>query len=197
MLRKSDNFSGLPLAGQHVGMWAIALGLMLPLSLLPGTARAQETTSNRSFFTHAPRLVRTAASFQSPFTPSTYQFTVTVPENAGAPLQALRIVQAENFEKVNFDRNRSSAFLGNSFAGGTAVSLANIGGEAPANPNEVTVMFDQPIQPGQTVTVSLEADRNPTTGGIYQFGVTAFPVGETGMGIPLGYGRVTIYDNSQ
>jgi hypothetical protein len=91
--------------------------------------------------------------------------------------------------------NQSSAFIGNSFAGGPAVSLASIGGEQPSDSNEVTLVFDPPISPGKTVTVALKAARNPLPGGIYLFGVTAFPPGENSSGLFLGYGRLHLDSN--
>nr|WP_199755917.1 DUF2808 domain-containing protein [Chroococcidiopsis cubana] len=45
------------------------------------------------------------------------------------------------------------------------------------------------MSPGTTVTVALRAKRNPS-GGIYLFGVTAFPTGEKSSGQFLGYGRL-------
>ncbi len=61
----------------------------------------------------------------------------------------------------------------------------------------IRIAFDPPIAPGQTVTVSLQADRNPLQGGVYLFGVTAFPMGESNSGLFLGYGRVNIFDNQR
>jgi hypothetical protein len=77
------------------------------------------------------------------------------------------------------------------------VGATIIGGEKPANANQVTIAFDPPIAPGQTVTVSLQAHRNPQQGGVYLFGVTAFPMGERNSGLFLGCGRVNIFDNQR
>ncbi|MGB3138815.1 MAG: DUF2808 domain-containing protein [Nodosilinea sp.] len=46
----------------------------------------------------------------------------------------------------------------------------------------------------RTVTVTLQTPRNPW-GGVYLFGVTGYPAGDSGVGQPLGYGRIHIYDN--
>lgn len=43
----------------------------------------------------------------------------------------------------------------------------------------------------------LEAKRNPSRGGTYWFGVTAYPVGEQANGIFLGHRQLTFYDNSR
>ncbi len=196
MVRKLVHNTSRSFAGRLLSLATLTVGLVVPIVLV-SPARTVELPDGRSAFDHAPLLVRTATSFHEADTPSIYQFTLKVPENAGASLKAVRIVQDPEANTVHFDMGRIQAFRGDSFAGGPAVSLANIGGEQPANSNEVTVVFDQPIPPGETVTVSLHTNRNPRAGGIYLFGVTAFPTGENSPGLFLGYGRVNLYDNVQ
>jgi len=41
------------------------------------------------------------------------------------------------------------------------LKLAYTGGQ-PAHPGEVTLVFDQPVQPGSTVTVALPVQQNPS-----------------------------------
>lgn len=150
----------------------------------------------QTFFSEPPQLTRVAASQTGAYTPSTYEFTLTVPKDAGQPLKAVKIVQAKNVETVKFDVGSSKAFLGDRLTASSAIRLASVGGEQPANPGEVTIVFDQPVQPGSTVTVALAAQRNPGWSGIYEFGVTAYPAGEKGLGQFLGYGRINFYGNS-
>ena len=157
----------------------------------PATRRA-----GQSFFSHPPQLTRAAATQTGEGISSTYEFTLTVPQNAGQPLKAVKIAQAENLETVSFDVSHSKAFIGERLIASAEIRLASVGGEQPSNPGEVTIVFDQPVQPGSTVTVALAAQRNPNRGGVYLFGVTAYPVGENGLGQFLGYGRINFYDNS-
>lgn len=159
------------------------------ISVLPLTARAGQI-GGRSYFDHSPHLVRTAASNVLAHTPSAYEFTIQVPSDAGAALQTVRIVQEQNLDRVSFDPAQSRAFLGDNIAREQSVSLAAIGGELPQNRNEATVTFNPPIQPGQTVTVVLDATANPWNGGVYLFGVTAYPEGDQSSGLFLGYGRI-------
>jgi hypothetical protein len=154
------------------------------------------SSNGQTFFYHPPSLTRVAASQIGAHLPSTYEFTVTVPANAGQPLKAITIAQAKNLERISFDTSRSQAFAGNRFAAGPMIPLASVGGTQPMNPSEVTVVFDQPVQPGSTVTVAIEAKENPQFGGVYEFGVTAYPAGENGLGQFLGYGRINFYGNS-
>lgn len=152
--------------------------------------------NGRTFFTHAPLLIRAATSSQGTHTPSTYEFTLRVPENAGQPLQAVTIAQAQNGETIRFNPAKSQAFMGQRFAAGPEIPLSQRVATQPDRPGEVTVQFDQPVQPGSTVTVALQAQANPSDGGVYLFGVTAVPAGEMGLGQFLGYGRLHFYSSS-
>lgn len=168
----------------------LTLGVLLPSSLLTLPAVAVKLSNGQVAFNHPPSLIRVATSSSSPNTSATYYFTLSVPKDAGELLEAVKIVQRQNVDTVAFDMNQSRAYKGNSVAGGPALSLASIGGEAPANPGEAVVVFDPPVSPGSKVTVALKAKHNPWQGGVYLFGVTAYPAGENGIGQFLGYGRI-------
>ena len=165
----------------------VTLGILLPTTFL--SANAIDLGDGRTSFEKSPRLIRTAASRSSVNSPSTYQFTIEVPKDAGEALNAITISPKGNADKINFDVSSSEAFVGDSFAGGTNLSLANIGGSQIDDSNEVTVVFDRPVQPGNTITVSLKTNKNPRVPGVYLFGVTAFPEGENSPGLYLGSGR--------
>jgi hypothetical protein len=164
-----------------------------PAPLADSSAINQE---GQPFFSEPPQLIRVAASQTGAYAPSTYEFTLTVPKNAGQPLRAVTIAQAQNVETVKFDVSNSKAYLGDRLTASSTIRLASVGGKQPANPGEVTIAFDQPVQPGSTVTVALAVQRNPSWGGVYEFGVTAYPAGENGLGQFLGYGRINFYGNS-
>jgi hypothetical protein len=86
--------------------------------------------------------------------------------------------------------------LAKRLAKGTEIPLASIGSNQPKNTGEITIAFEQPVQPGQTVTVAVKSEANPTFGGVYLFGVTAYPAGESSLGQFLGYGRINFYGSS-
>lgn len=153
-------------------------------------------SSRQSTFSHPPILVRASTSQLAVRSPSTYEFTLSLPADAGQPLKAVTIAQDVNIETVQFDGGRSQAFAGDRFAQGPAIPLASVGGEQPPNAGEVTVVFEQPVQPGSTVTVAIPVIENPSFGGVYEFGVTAYPVGENQTGQFLGYRRINLYGNS-
>ncbi|MGB8700480.1 MAG: DUF2808 domain-containing protein, partial [Thermosynechococcaceae cyanobacterium] len=72
------------------------------------------------------------------------------------------------------------------------IPLAIVGGDEPG----VLIPFETAIAPGHSVTITLQVEKNPVIDGIYQFGVTAFPVGENSTGLYLGTERVH-YDYSR
>ena len=169
--------------------------LLTHLSMVP-PATAVQFPNGKVAFSNPPRLINTTVNFNGREVPGgKFYFTLTVPENAGEPLQAIKIKQSENTETIEFMVEKSSAFHGGWRSEGAAIPLASIGDSAPA-PGEATVVFDQPVMPGSTVTIALQARRNPLYGGVYLFGVTAFPQGENSRGQFLGFGRLHFYAGS-
>ena len=119
---------------------------------------------------------------------ATYRFTIVVPPDAGKALKAVKIEQRENFRDiVEFQEEKSRAFVGEQ-----ALSLSAIGGSSESG--TITVVFEQPIAPGSTVTIAVKPQRNPFGSGVYLFGVTAYPEGDNGRGLYLGSGRIHISD---
>lgn len=168
---------------------AIALTTGL-VSLSASIAVAGQRPSGQSFFEHPPRLVRTETSAIAItyVGGTTYEFTIAVPQDAGAPLQAITITQDGNPRTIKFDLNQSRAIAAN----GKNIPLTSIGG---TQGKETTIAFAQPIQPGETITISLKTERNPDSAGTYLFGITAYPVGDQENGLFLGHGRVQIYNH--
>ena len=152
--------------------------------------------AGQTFFNHSPMLIRVASSQMGANIPSTYKFTLTVPPDAGQPLKAVTVTQAENAETIKFDIRNSKAYIGRQLTADSEIRLASGGGDQSAKPGEAAIVFDQPVLPGNTVTIALSAQKNPVGGGIYLFGVTAYPDGENGLGQFLGYGRIDFYGNS-
>lgn len=169
---------------------ALATVLVGVNSLTVQPTEAIELPSRQRAFERSPRLIRTANRFNSPNSPlGTYQFTLEVPEDAGEALKVIKISQKEGIDTVVFKPNKNQAFRGQNMAG-ASIPLASVGGESQAG--ETTVVFDTPIEPGNTVTISVKPKRNPSTGGVYLFGVTAYPTGDNSQGIYIGSGRIHI-----
>jgi len=172
-----------------LGFSAVVLSALLPITLSQLPTNAIDLGNGRTFFDKPPRLINSVATFNSPNTRSEYLFTILLPEDAGEPLQAVSIVQKPNLEKIRFELSKSRAFFGEGLRGGSSIPVAQVESE-PNNPSEITIFFEEPVAPGNMVTVSIRAKRNPSSGGVYHFGVTAFSIGEDSPGLYLGSGRL-------
>lgn len=158
--------------------------------LVSKPVNAVELLDGQKAFESGLRLTRAAATFSDRNSSSAkYQFTIEVPDDAGEALRSVKITQKENSDTVVFKADKSKASLGNSLAGDN-IPLAAVGGES--QPGETTVVFDTPVEPGNTVTISVKPKQNPSVDGVYLFGVTAYPTGENSPGLYLGSGRIHI-----
>lgn len=67
--------------------FGLGVGMLFAVVSAPlGTAIAEQPSTQQSFFQHPPVLVRANISQPAVYTPSTYEFTLRVPSNAGSPL---------------------------------------------------------------------------------------------------------------
>jgi hypothetical protein len=174
----------------------LAATIGFAVSLSPA-AQAVQLSDGRVYFERPPSLVYsgTTRNRVSAYNP-TYYFTLEVPQNAGEPLGRIEIAQqdASNFARnVEFELEDSRAFVGTRGDRGEALTLGNV--TADEENQTVSVTFDPPVPPGTVVTLGLRAERNPRSGGVYLFGVTAFPPGESAYGQFLGYGRFNFYES--
>jgi hypothetical protein len=158
---------------------------------------AVQFSDGATAFTRPPTLVKAVTTNSDVYSYATYYFTVAVPPDAGEPLYRLTIKQTEGFDRdLRYNLKRSYAFEGESYRKkqNRAIAIADI--QYDSKQNQITVLFDPPIPPGQTFTLGLEPYYNPSTSGVYLFEVTAFPPGEKPRGQFLGFGRLTFYRGS-
>ncbi|MFB2981403.1 DUF2808 domain-containing protein [Microseira sp. BLCC-F43] len=147
-------------------------------------------------FVGVPRLEGASTTFNQTYAwGATYYFTISVPEDAGEPLQRIAIAQHEASEEIEFDLEESRAYEGTRRNQGSKIPLL----AATSNKDNQTLdlTFSQPVPPGKTVTIVLRPVQNPRYGGVYLFGVTAFPPGEKATGQFLGFGRLHFYDRGE
>jgi hypothetical protein len=173
---------------------ATLLGTTLALITGMGASQAIQLADGTVYFAQPPRLVEATTTFKGVnMWGATYYFTLSVPENAGEPLQRVTINQKEGGYDIRFDLEDSRSFVGTRWDKGSKLTL----GEVTRNreTQTVSVTFAPPVPPGKTVTIGLRPVRNPMFSGIYLFGVTAFPVGEKSHGQFLGFGRLHFYGN--
>ncbi|MBW4538011.1 MAG: DUF2808 domain-containing protein [Myxacorys chilensis ATA2-1-KO14] len=172
----------------------LSLG-MISMAVLSGvSARAVQLSDGTVFFTSPPRLegASTTQNYVRAWV-VTYYFTLTIPENSGEPLQRVTIAQDENVDTVRFSIDETKAFEGQ--RGRLGATLPIQATTSDPKTKAVTVTFNPPIAAGKTVTIALSPRSNPDYGGVYLFGVTAFPPGEKSHGQFLGFGRLNIYDS--
>lgn len=161
-------------------------------AIAPLSSSAIQLRDGTVYFASPPRLAGASTTFNSVYAWSaTYYFTLDLPANAGEPLQRVTIAQEPSPDTVKFNLKETEAFEGG--RSGTKLSLGEV--TSDRNSRTVSVNFNPPVQPGRRVTIALSPYQNPSVGGVYLFGVTAFPAGEKSYGQFLGFGRISIYDN--
>ncbi len=170
-----------------IGISALVVGGALFTPCVSQSTSGMETSKIGTAFEKAPRLSPIFAIHTEAGGSSTYTFTVKVSKDAGQSLQAVRVTQLDGIKSISFRNNQSRAYLGDRVAEGQSIPLVSVGGEQESG---VLIPFEKPIAPGQSVTITLQVERNPSEGGIYQFGVTAYPVGDNSAGLYLGTERV-------
>ncbi len=180
----------MPIATKLVAAFASAactVGLL-------GTAQAVSLADGTVYFTSPPRLVGARTTQKSTYVwGATYYFTLRIPENAGEPLQRITIAQRESPDTLQFYPEQTRASEGERFDSGLTLPLGSV--TTDKETRSVSITFDPPVAPGKTVTVGIRPKRNPDSGGVYLFGVTAFPAGDKAYGQFLGFGRLSFYES--
>ncbi len=143
-------------------------------------------------FVQQPRLVESTTTLKDINAwGATYYFTIDLPEKAGEPLQTVTFNQHEGVDNIRFDLDDTRAFVGTRRSRGENITLGAVTRDKKTR--TVTVVFDPPIAPGQTITIGLRPVQNPFSSGVYLFGVKAFPAGTKTAGQFMGYGRLQFY----
>ncbi len=128
---------------------------------------------------------------------ATYYFTLEVGTNTTKPVETVVLNQHDGIDTIEFRTEESEVFSGDRSNPGPRLPLKSI--VADRTTRTVTIVFDQPVPPGQRFTIALNPVYNPDTAGIYLFGVTIFPldgqkIDKQNRGLFLGYGRLHFYD---
>ncbi|MEH2377193.1 DUF2808 domain-containing protein [Nostoc sp.] len=183
-------------------LFGITLSLAISIGGVAVTVtQAVQLRDGTVYFVQPPKLVKATTTYKDVNVwGGTYYFTINLPENAGESLQKVTIAQKEGVENIDYNLNDTRAFVGTSDAYGglrlrkeTRLKLGPVTNERKTR--TVSVNFDPPVTPGQTITIALRPVSNPSFSGVYLLGVTAFPVGEKSHGQFLGFGRFQFYSN--
>ncbi|MEB3336273.1 MAG: DUF2808 domain-containing protein [Leptolyngbyaceae bacterium] len=170
---------------------ALAVAGMSSLPML--SSQAVQLADGTVYFVAPPQLLKASTTQNATDVwGATYYFTLNLPANAGEPLQRVVITQREGTDNLRFNLDETEVFEGDPASEGAKLT-AKATTPNPDTP-EVVITFNPPVDPGRTVTIGLRPVQNPDMGGVYLFGVTAFPSGEKSHGQFLGFGRLHFYD---
>ena len=169
-------------------------------SLTPNATIAESTVTETKqteyipqvAFRKAPRLLDIYTTYNMVRSRSArYYFDVTIPGDAGAPLQKVEIELRQGMESIYYRLEKTVAYLGTHRRKGDKLAIETV--SLNEETGVVTVEFANSVPPGSTFTVGLKPRRNPDYSGIYVFGVTVFPQGENPYGLYLGSRSLNFY----
>ncbi|MEB3289540.1 MAG: DUF2808 domain-containing protein [Leptolyngbya sp.] len=147
-------------------------------------------------FTAQPRLVdshttRNLASDSG----ATYYLTVDFPAAAEEAMDRIVIRLDEGWDPLFRYRLEATEAWQTVGEERRAVSLGTV--TEDRDTQTLTLSFDPPLPPGGIITLALRPVRNPRFAGVYLFGVTAFPVGETVQPRFMGFARLSFYERDR
>lgn len=168
------------------------LGMASLLALGVSVGQAMELGNGTTIFNQSPRLVNTVTTLSGiRARGAKYYFTIELGKDVGEPLKQLTLQQHQEPEIINYYLDETFAFEGEPINRGKSLTITRT--KQNLDNNVITLIFDPPIAPGTTFTIGLKPQRNPESGGVYQFSVTAYPTGEKPQGLYLGLGRLHFY----
>ena len=169
--------------------------LLVPFLLFATPSLGIETRDGKVYFAQPPRLVKAVTTRSETYVwGATYYFTLNLLPDAGVPLKQVTISNNDSLGNIRYNPKKIIAFEGTHRKKGEQLNVEDV--VIDKKTNSVSVIFNPPIPPGKTFTIGLPPVRTPGYGGVYLFGVTAFPVGEKSYPYFLGYGRLHFYSGS-
>ena len=117
---------------------------------------------------------------------------MSIPEGIGEPLKRVVFQQRTGSEEIEFKPEQTKAYLNRSRDEEDLINLTTTFNEETG---EVVVEFAKPVPIGSELSIGIKPRENPEIGGVYLFGVTAFPRGEKSRGLYLGAGRLHFFDS--
>lgn len=166
----------------------------ISLPLLPAPARALELRGQTYFNSPPWKVVARNFFWYIQQYGAEYYFTIDMPEKAGEALGAVRIEQTRGVDRTfRWQVGKTYAYLGKPRAEGPAVPVTVTYDDSQ---RRFDIRFEQPVAPGQQVTVALVPDFNPVYADTYLYGVTAYPAGPNPVGQFVGFGTIQILDYS-
>lgn len=178
------------------------LGLSLSVGAAAAMALAQvaqavELANGTTAFLRPPQFLNAVTTNDSVMRRNaTYFFTLDLPDDADAPLQAV-VIEPQNLTRYlqPYRLERTMAF---EEAPGEVQSELGLGDVSVNEETKaITVEFNPPVAPGRLVTIGLRPQRTPRLDGIYVFRITAIPDGHQPQAHIAGHGRLYFIDNDR
>ena len=168
-----------------IGLASI-LGSLYPVML------AAQNKASISYFSRSPRLINVMTTYRGARVHRPrYYYTIDLPNGIGKPLKKITINQRQGFEEIDYYPQDTIAFQGTPHHRENPITIEESTWDKQTE--TMTIIFEPPVSPATRFTVGLKAKRNPDHGGIYLFGVTAFPAGNNPRELYLGTGRLHFY----
>ncbi|PZU97591.1 MAG: hypothetical protein DCF32_20325 [Leptolyngbya sp.] len=164
--------------------------------LAPASAPAIQYSDGTVGFSYPPRLTESYATRNLVSEGNvTYYLTFDFPEAAVEPLDRVVIRLNEGYDPIFRYRLEAIEAFANTPEGRVRLPLGELTQDQDAR--ELSISFDPPAEPGAPITLALRPVRNPRFGGVYLFGATAYPVGETVKSTFMGYARLSFYERDR
>ena len=189
-------FPSLPWPSFRRGVALAGAGLLTLGStwgfLAPASAPAIQYSDGTVGFSYPPRLTESYATRNLVSDSNvTYYLTFDFPEAAVEPLDRVVIRLNEGYDPIFRYRLEATEAFANTPEGRVRLPLGELAQDQDSR--ELSISFDPPAEPGVPITLALRPVRNPRFGGVYLFGATAYPVGETVRSTFMGYARLSFY----
>ena len=169
--------------------WGVTISLVSVLAGLSPVILAKEHKSSISYFSRSPRLINVMTTYRGArVRRPRYYYTIDLPNGSGNSLKTITINQRQGSEEIDYYPQDTIAFQGTPNHRENPLTIAETTWDKTTE--TMTITFDPPVSPGTTFTIGLKAKKNPEYGGIYLFGVTAFPAGNNPRPLYLGSGRL-------
>ena len=188
-LEEKTNFNlGIPLNS------FFAANPSIPIPINRPTPTPPSRPSLPVAFTAPPRLTDAATTQdRTSVRGATYYFTISLPENAGAPLKEIQFQQTSGVDFLGYKISKTTGFEGTRKNRGAEVPLFLV--EENRKTRRITVRLDKPLSPGKTVTIAMRPVKTPPISGVYQLRLTVFPPGESARPFPLSPARLHFYQH--
>lgn len=180
----------------RIGHLAAGFGLLAACTLTH-QAQAIELADGTTAFVRPPQFVNAFTTNSNVMRRNaTYFFTLDLPADADAALQSI-VIAPQNLTRHlrPYRLDKTTAFTGTPGDLDQELAVENV--TVDQETQTITVNFEQPVSPGNLVTIGLRPQRNPRMGGIYVFRVIAVPAGGQPQTHIAGHGRLNFIERDR